>query len=163
VLLIACANLANLQLARASARHREMAIRTALGATRWRLIRQLLTEGILLAFLGAALGLLIANWGTDLLMTLAPTDFPRATNPVIDTRVLLFCLTATMMSGIVLGLTPFSRTVKDDLNADLKDGRSIGSDSPRRRARSALIVAEIALSLVLLVCAGLTIKSFARL
>lgn len=163
VLLIACANLANLQLARASARYREMAIRSALGATRWHIIRQLLAEGILLALIGAALGLLVANWATDLLMTLAPTDFPRTTNPAIDMRVLLFCLTATMMSGVILGLTPLARTAKANLNADLKDGRSIGSDSPRTSARRALIVTEIALSLVLLVCAGLTIKSFARL
>jgi putative ABC transport system permease protein len=163
VLLIACANLANLQLARASARHREMAIRTALGATHWRLLRQLFSEGILLALVGGALGLLIAVGGKDLLMTLAPANFPRAASVAIDARVLLFCLTSAVLSGVVIGLTPFLRAARSDLNADLKDGRSLASDALRSRARNGLIVAEIALSLVLLVCAGLTIKSFARL
>lgn len=163
VLLIACSNLANLQLARASARHREMAIRSALGATRWRLLRQLLAEGAVLAAIGGALGLLTATWGKDILIALAPADFPRATAVSIDARVLLFCVSVSILAGLVLGLVPAIRAGRTDLHADLKDGRSATGDRIRSRARNAFIVAEIALSLVLLVCAGLLIKSFNRL
>jgi putative ABC transport system permease protein len=164
VLLIACSNLANLQLARASARHREMAIRSTLGATRWHLLRQLLAEGAVLAAIGGALGLLTATWAKDILVALAPPDFPRATAVAIDSRVLLFCVSVSILAGLVLGLVPALRAARSDLNADLKDGnRSAAGDSVRSRARNAFIVAEIALSLVLLVCAGLLIKSFSRL
>lgn len=163
VLLIVCSNLANLQLARASARHREMAIRSALGATRWRLLRQLLAEGAVLAAIGGALGLLTATWGKDILLALAPADFPRVTGAVIDGRVLLFCASVSILAGLVLGLVPAIRGARSDLQADLKDSRSATGDRVRSRARNALIAAEIALSLVLLVCAGLLIKSFNRL
>jgi putative ABC transport system permease protein len=164
VLLIACSNLANLQLARTSSRHREMAIRSALGATRGQLLRQLLTEGILLAAIGASLGLLIASWGKDILIAFAPTDFPRAAAVTIDARVLLFCLTISLFAGVVIGLVPALRATRTDLTSDLKDGNhaAIG-DTLRTRARNGLIVAEVALSLVLLVCAGLLLKSFNRL
>lgn len=164
VLLIACSNLANLQLARASARHREMAIRSALGATRWHLLRQLLTEGILLALIGGMLGLLIASWGKDILLSIAPADFPRALPVAIDRVVLAFCVAVSMLAGLVLGLVPAFRAASADVNADLKaGGPAAGVDRARGRARNALIVAEVAMSLVLLVCAGLLIKSFARL
>jgi predicted permease len=164
VLLIACSNLVNLQLARAAGRHREMAIRTALGATRWDLMRQLLAEGLVLAFVGAALGLLLALWGKEFLLKLAPSDFPHAANVVIDTSVLIFCLGISLFTGIILGLAPAIHVLKSDLNSDLKDGSRTDFGSPgRNRARNSLIIAEIAFSLVLLVGAGLVIKSFARL
>ncbi|MGZ4966717.1 MAG: ABC transporter permease [Chthoniobacterales bacterium] len=164
VLMIACSNLANLQLARASARHREIAIRSALGATRWHLLRQLLSEGLLLAMCGGALGLLLATWGKDALVRLAPPDFPHAASITIDGPVLAFCLGVTLLAGVILGLVPAFRAASADVNADLKSGSpAAGVDRARGRARNALIVAEVAMSLVLLICAGLLIKSFARL
>jgi predicted permease len=162
VLLIACSNLANLQLARAAARSREIAIRTALGATRWHLLRQLLTEGMLVALIGGAGGLLLAAWGKDLLLSLAPADFPRASAVSIDVPVLLFCLGVSVFAGLALGLAPAAYALKGNLNCDLKDGGRTDSGN-RQRGRSVLIITEIALSLVLLVGTGLIIKSFARL
>jgi putative ABC transport system permease protein len=164
VLLIACSNLANLQLARAAARQKEMAIRTALGATSWRLLRQLLAEGMILALAGGALGLILATWGKDLLVFLSPGDFPLAETIAIDGRVLLFSAGVSLFAGLVLSLAPALRAAKSDLNAGLKAGGRIDSgDTIRNRARNLFIVAEIALSLVLLVCASLLIKSFGRL
>ena len=165
VLLIACLNLANLQLARASARQREITIRTALGATRWHLIRQLFVEGILLAVAGGTLGLLIATWGKDLLVALSPADFPRAASSiVINSQVLLFCVAVSLLAGVFVGLAPAIYATKSDLHADLKSGgRTDDGSRARSRLRSGLIVAEIALSLVLLVSAGLLIKSFRQL
>jgi putative ABC transport system permease protein len=164
VLLIGCANLANLQLARAATRHRDYAIRSALGGSSWRLLRQSLTEGFVLATVGGVLGLLIAVWGKDFLLRFAPGDFPRIANVAIDLRVLLFCAGVSWVSGILLGLGPGLRTLRLDPNVDLKDAAWGGSaGAARSRGRSALIVAEIALSLVLLVAAGLVIRSFARL
>ena len=164
VLLIACSNLANLQLARAAARQKEMAIRTALGATSWHLLRQLLAEGMVLAFAGGALGLMLATWGKDLLVFLSPGDFPLAETIAIDGRVLLFSAGVSLFAGLVLSLAPALRAAKSDLNTGLKaGGRTDSGDSIRNRARNVLIVAEIALSLVLLVCASLLIKSFGRL
>jgi predicted permease len=163
VLLIACSNLANLQLARASARHREMAIRTALGATRWDLMRQLLVEGMLVALVGGLLGLLFAVWGKDFLLALTPADFPRAPSVTIDLPVLLFCVAVSIFAGIVLGLAPAIHSVKSDLTPDLRAGGPAASSGGRNQVRSALIVLEIALSLELLIAAGLVMKSFARL
>jgi putative ABC transport system permease protein len=164
VLLITCSNLANLQLARAAGRHREMAIRTALGATRWDLMRQLLAEGLVLAFVSGTFGLLLAVWGKEFLLKLAPSDFPHAANVAIDTPVLIFCLGVSLFAGVILGLAPAIHALKSDLSSDLKDGSRTDFGSPgRNRVRNALIVAEIAFSLVLLVGAGLVIKSFARL
>jgi putative ABC transport system permease protein len=163
VLLIACSNLANLQLARASARHREMAIRTALGATPWDLMRQLLVEGMLVALVGGLLGLLFAVWGKDFLLALTPADFPRAPSVTIDLPVLLFCMAVSIFAGIVLGLAPAIHSIKSDLNLDLKAGGPTASSGGRNQVRSALIVLEIALSLVLLIAAGLVMKSFAHL
>ena len=162
VLVIACSNLVSLQLARATARSREIAIRTALGATRWHLLRQLLTEGMLVALIGGAAGLLLAAWGKDFLLSLAPTDFPRASAVSIDVPVLLFCLGVSVFAGLALGLAPAVYALKGNLNYDLKDGGRTDSGN-RQRGRSALIITEIALSLILLVGTGLIIKSFARL
>jgi len=162
VLLIACANLANLLLARATARHKEIAIRTALGATRGRLVRQMLTESLLLALMGGGLGVVLAMNSQEFLLTLSPADLPRAGEVGIDGRILLFSLSLTMLAGFVFGLAPAIRATKADLNGELKEGgSSVGG--PATRLRSALVIAEMALSLVLLVGAGLLIKSFARL
>jgi predicted permease len=164
VLLIACSNLANLQIARAAARQKEMAIRTALGATGWHLLRQLLAEGMVLAFAGGALGLMLATWGKDLLVALSPGDFPLAETIAIDGRVLAFCAGVSLFAGLVLSLAPALRAAKSDLSLDLKSGgRTDAGDSIRNRTHNLLIVAEIALSLVLLVCASLLITSFERL
>ena len=163
VLLIGCANLANLQLARAAARHRDYAIRSALGASSWQLLRQSLVEGLVLTAIGGVLGLLIAVWGKDFLVRFAPADFPRL-GVTIDLHVLLFSGGISLISGILLGLGPGLRTFRLDPNVDLKEAAWGGSAGlARSRGRNILIVAEIALSLVLLVAAGLVIKSFAQL
>jgi predicted permease len=164
VLLIGCANLANLQLARAAAKQRDNAIRSALGASRWQLARQGLTEGLLLSVIGGTLGLLLAIWGKDALLHFAPGDFPRIANVTIDLRVFLFCGGISLLCGILLGLGPGLHNLRSDPNTDLKDAAWGGSaGAVRSRGRSALIVVEIALSLILLVAAGLVIKSFAQL
>lgn len=163
VLLIACANLASFQLARAASRHKEMAIRAALGAKRLILMRQLLTESMLLAVLGGGLGLLLSFWAKDLLLSMSPADFPRAAVVNIDGRVLLFSFFITLFAGLALGLAPAIQHTRSDLNSELKEGGRDQAAVTRNRVRSMLIVAEIALSLVLLVGAGLLLKSFARL
>jgi putative ABC transport system permease protein len=162
VLLIACSNLANLQIARAAARQKEMAIRTALGASGWHLLRQLLAEGMVLALAGGVLGLMLATWGKDLLVALSPGDFPLAQSIAIDSRVLAFCAGVSLFAGLVLSLAPALRAARRDLNLELKTGGRV-DDNIRNRARNLLIIAEIALSLVLLVCAGLLIQSFEHL
>jgi putative ABC transport system permease protein len=163
VLLIACANLASFQLARAASRHKEMAIRTALGAKRQILIRQILTESMLLAILGGGLGVLLSFWAKDLLLALSPADFPRASAVSIDGRVLLFSLLVTLFAGLAMGLAPAIQNTRSDLNSELKEGGRDGTSETRNRVRSLLIVSEIALSLMLLVAAGLLLKSYGQL
>ncbi len=164
VLLIACSNLANLLLSRASARHKEMAIRAAVGASRGRLIRQLLTETSVLALIGGVLGLVLAWQGINLLMALSPSSLPRANEVNIDGRVLAFTLIVSLLAGVIFGLVPALQASKIDLNDELKStGKGLSDGGRRDRARGFLVIAEVALSLVLLITAGLLIKSFLRL
>ena len=164
VLVIASVNVANMSLARTGARQKEMAIRTALGAGRARIVRLLLTESLLLSLFSGVIGLLVAVWGIDLLVALSPADLPRVKEVSIDLRVLGFTLAVSLLTGILFGILPALRASRPNLNERLKaGGRSATSGTNRQHLRGFLVISEIALSLVLLVGAGLLIRSFLRL
>jgi predicted permease len=162
VLMIACVNVANLMLARSTTRAREFAVRAALGAGRGRVVRQVLTESVLLAGAGGILGTLFAAWGTQAALGLLPTALPRAEEVGLDARVLIFTMLVSLAAGILFGLAPALKTARHDLNTTLKEGGR-GASVERHRTQSAFVVAEIALALVLLTGAGLMIRSLARL
>ncbi|MEE8521094.1 MAG: ABC transporter permease, partial [Gemmatimonadota bacterium] len=163
LLLIACANVADLLMARAAARQKEIAVRTALGASRWRVIRQLVTESVLLGLTGGAAALALAFWGLDLLVAHLPPFMPRVEQIGIDGRVLLFTLLISLLTGLIFGLLPALKASKPDIVGSLKDLVTSAAGGARDRSRRVLVIAQVALSLVLLVGAGLMIKSFWRL
>jgi putative ABC transport system permease protein len=164
VLLIACANIANLLLARATARQKEMAVRTALGASRLRIIRQLLTESLLLSSFGGAFGLLLSFWLIRLLIAVSPANTPRFDEIRPDTRVFIFTIGLTVLTGLIFGLAPALQASRFDQSEGLKEGsRGNAAGARSNRVRSILMVAEIAMSFMLLVGAGLLIKSFMHL
>ena len=164
VLLIACANLANLVLARSTTRYRELAIRLAIGASRGRLIRQLLTENILLAVVGGSLGLFIAQPAMKAILAISPNAIPRAGEINMDVTVLLFSLLISLLSGVLFGLLPALQVAKESFTEELKGSGKGASDGSRKsRMRNLLILTEVALSLVLLIGAGLLARSFFQL
>jgi putative ABC transport system permease protein len=163
VLLIACANVANLLLARSAARQKEIAIRAAMGASRTRVLRQMLTESILLSAIGGVAGLVLSIWLTDLLMSMLPEGAPRLEQIGIDYRVLTFALGVSALTGILFGIVPALQASKLDVTSALKEGGRSGEGHRRTIVRSLLLIGEVALSLMLLVGAGLLIKSFLHL
>lgn len=164
VLLIACVNVANLLLARAGDREKEIAVRTSLGANPGRIVRQLLTESVLLSLAGGLLGLALAAWATPTLVKLAPLDLPRAQEISLDWRVLAFTLGVSILTGLLFGLAPALASARTDLNSILKtSGRSTTGHRSRSRLRDILVVSEVASCVVLLIAAGLLIRSFVRL
>jgi predicted permease len=160
LLLIACVNVANLSLARAAGRQREMAMRSVLGASRGRIARQLLAESFLLAGAGCLFGVMLAKWGIDVLLALAPEEFPRLGSVALDWRVLLFAVGATVLTALLFGIAPAISAPVADVNSTLKEGDHSTASAGNLRLRSVLAVAEIALALVVLVGAGLMARSF---
>ena len=164
VLLIACANLANLLLARAETRHREFAVRTALGAGRGRLLRQFMTEGVLLSIIGGVLGLLFARVGVQALIQLYPNSLPRTSEVAVDPLVLLFTFAVSLGTGIVFGLAPIMHTKVSGLVTALKEGGAKGATgAARHNVRRGLVIAEVALALMLVIGAGLLLRTVANL
>jgi putative ABC transport system permease protein len=163
VLLIACANVANLLLVRAAGRTKEIGVRVALGASKARILGQLLTESVLLALTGGVLGVLLAKYGLQIILRLSPGDIPRLQDAAIDWRVLVFTLMVTALTGILFGLAPAFQAFKVDLQDALRETRRTSSGAARTRLRSFLVVAEIGLAMVLLAGAGLLTNSFVRL
>jgi predicted permease len=164
VLLIACVNVANLLLARATSREREMALRAAIGAARSRLIRQMLTESVVLAAIGGALGLALAAWGVRALVALAPAQLPRVNNATVDLPVIVFTIACSFLTGLVFGIAPALRTSQTDFSEALKEGAHAASSGLRHsRLRGAFVIAEVALAFVLLTGAGLLLRSFAAM
>ena len=162
VLLISCANVANLLLARASVRGHEIAVRAALGAGRARIVRQLLTESLLIALAGGMLGIVFAVWGTKALLALAPSDLPRLNAVQIDLRILLISIAASLICGVLFGLVPALTASKTDLVTSLKESERTDSGT-RQWLRRTFVVAQVALALVLLISAGLLVRSFGKL
>jgi putative ABC transport system permease protein len=163
VLLIACANVGGLLLARAASRQREIAIRSALGASGRRLLGQLLSESLLLGLLGGGLGLLVAGWGVSFLRAIAPANIPRLDEVTIDGRVLLFALLASVVASLLFGIVPALRPHRESLTTSLRDSGRVSGGGSRHRVRTLLVVGEVALSVVLLTGAGMVLRSFARL
>ena len=164
LLLIACANVSNLQLARSAARQREIAVRVALGAGRWRISRQLLTESVLLAGLGGGIGLAMAAWGVDLLIAARPANLPRLEEIAVDGRVLIFTMAISMLTGLIFGMAPALQASRAGLGESLKEsGRSTTGGLLRRRIRQVLVVSQVSLALILLVGAGLLVQSLQKL
>jgi len=163
VLLIACINVANLLLARAVSREKEIAVRLAIGATRGRLVRQVLTESVIVSLMGGVVGVLIALWSTQLLVSLNPQGIPRSAEIGIDGHVLLFALAVSIGSGILFGLVPASQSTRRNVNEALKETGKSSTGQHAQRLRGGLVIVQIAFAFMLVVCAGLLLKSFSQL